>query len=110
MDIVEKERQKAEGGDSMVQSFEEWEELQLKPKGEGRMVEVLRGCFAGAKNEQIVAPLKIVYMDYSALRIGGDLICFCHRKVRVSSIIKMIMLSIPFLLVAMRNCKGKKEW
>ena len=46
--------------DEMVRSFEEWEDL--VPSGDGRMVEVLRGCFAGAKNEDIVGALKIVYM------------------------------------------------
>ena len=37
-------------------------------------MEVLRGSFAGAKNNKIVSALKIVYMDYSALRVGGDLV------------------------------------
>lgn len=58
--------------DDMVQSFEEWETL--VPEGDGRLVTVLTGCFAGAKNKKVVAALKIVYMDYSALRIGGDLV------------------------------------
>ncbi|KAL3811429.1 hypothetical protein ACHAXA_006653 [Cyclostephanos tholiformis] len=39
-----------------------------------RRFEILRGCFVGARNEGNVAALKIVYMDYAALRIGGDLI------------------------------------
>lgn len=58
--------------DMMVRSFKEWEEL--IPNGESRMLDVLRGCFVGARNEKIVSALKIVYMDYSALRIGGDLV------------------------------------
>jgi len=58
--------------DFMVKTFEEWEEL--VPSGEGRMLEVLKGSFAGAKNAKIVKALKIVYMDYSALRLGGDLV------------------------------------
>jgi hypothetical protein len=58
--------------DSMVRSFEDWE--QLVPSGDGRMLEVIKGSFAGAKNEKIVKALKIVYMDYSALRVGGDLV------------------------------------
>lgn len=58
--------------DEMVRSFEEWEEL--VPTGDGRMLEVLKGSFAGAKNDKIVKALKIVYMDYSALRVGGDLV------------------------------------
>lgn len=58
--------------DNMVTSFGEWEEL--VPTGDGRMIDVLRGCFVGAKNDKIVGALKIVYMDYSALRVGGDLV------------------------------------
>ena len=45
------------------------------PGGESRMLDVLRGCFVGDRNEKIVSALKIVYLDYSALRIGGDLSC-----------------------------------
>jgi hypothetical protein len=58
--------------DMMVRSFKEWENLM--PSGESRMIDVLRGCFVGARNDKIVSALKIVYMDYSALRIGGDLV------------------------------------
>lgn len=58
--------------DYMLRCFEEWEEL--VPSGDGRMLEVLKGSFAGARNEKIVKALKIVYMDYSALRVGGDLV------------------------------------
>jgi len=70
--VDERKRKFSERYDSMVQSFEEWEEL--IPAGDGRMLEVLKGSFAGAKNEKIVQALKIVYMDYSALRLGGDLV------------------------------------
>ena len=38
--------------DEMVASFSEWKDL--VPEGDGRMVEVLKGCFAGANNEKIV--------------------------------------------------------
>jgi len=58
--------------DDMVQSFEEWETL--VPEGDGQLVTVLIGCFVGAKNKKVIAALKIVYMDYSALRIGGNLV------------------------------------
>lgn len=59
--------------DEMVKSFAEWE--QYMPEGEdGRWLEVLRGCFVGAKNADVVKALKIVYMDYSALRLAGDTI------------------------------------
>jgi len=46
-----------------------------------RRFEILRGCFVGARNEKNVAALKIVYMDYAALRIGGDLIFQLMSKI-----------------------------
>jgi len=58
--------------DYMVQSFQEWEDL--VPKGDGRMLDVLKGCFVGARNQQVVDALRIVYLDYSALRMAGNLI------------------------------------
>jgi hypothetical protein len=58
--------------DDMVISFGDWE--QYMPEGEGRWLEVLRGCFVGAKNDAVVKALKIVYCDYSALRLAGDTI------------------------------------
>jgi hypothetical protein len=54
-------------------SNEEWQK--------SRRFEILRGCFVGARNEGNVAALKIVYMDYAALRIGGDLIFGLMSKI-----------------------------
>jgi hypothetical protein len=68
----DQEKKHSDKYDLMVRSFTEWEELM--PSGESRMLDVLRGCFVGAQNDKIVSALKIVYMDYSALRIGGDLV------------------------------------
>lgn len=62
----------------MVVAFGEWEDL--VPEDDGRMVEVLRGCFAGAKNEKVLNALKIVYTDYSAIRIAGDLVFKLMRR------------------------------
>lgn len=70
--IDSRKKKYSERFDGMVASFEEWEDL--VPSGDGRMLEVLKGSFAGAKNPKIVKALKIVYMDYSALRVGGDLV------------------------------------
>lgn len=56
--------------DKMVESFSEWE--QFMPEGDSRWLEVLRGCFVGAKIDEVVKALKIVYIDYSALRLAGD--------------------------------------
>lgn len=78
--VTERKRKYSERYDAMVTSFEEWEEL--VPTGEdGRMLEVLKGSFTGAKNEKIVKALKIVYMDYSALRVGGDLVFKLMSKI-----------------------------
>jgi len=72
MTLSQRKKKYSDRYDEMVESFEEWESLVTS--GDGRMIQVLEGCFAGAKNEKIVNALKIVYMDYSALRVGGDLV------------------------------------
>jgi len=72
VDFDKRKKKFSDRYDHMVQTFEEWEEH--APSGDGRMWEILKGSFAGAKNEKIVKALKIVYMDYSALRVGGDLV------------------------------------
>jgi hypothetical protein len=56
----------------MVEKFKEWKDL--VPPGDGRRLDVLRGCFVGASSKEIVAALRIVYVDYSALRVSGNLI------------------------------------
>lgn len=56
----------------MVHSFSQWENC--IPQGEGRRLDVLKGCFVGAKNAKVLEALKIVYVDYAALRFAGDLI------------------------------------
>lgn len=70
---VEKQKQKySERFDNMLETFALWEEKQ--PSNEGRMWDVLKGCFDGAKNKDVVNALRIVYLDYSALRVAGDLV------------------------------------
>ncbi len=56
----------------MVEQFREWKSL--VSNGDGRRLEVLRGCFVGAESKDIVEALRVVYLDYSALRMSGDLI------------------------------------
>jgi hypothetical protein len=58
--------------DEMVDSFREWGDL--VPQGEGRRLDVVRGCFVGAGRLEIVDALRIVYVDFKALRFAGDLI------------------------------------
>ena len=74
--------------DEYVSTFQLWERrflsnddgggdgdrIDIERQKSSRRFEILRGCFVGARNERNVAALKIVYMDYAALRIGGDLI------------------------------------
>ena len=70
---VDPRKQKySERYDNMVTTFKQWKAK--VPTGEGRRLDILRGCFVGAENEQVVGALKICYVDYSALRVGGDLI------------------------------------
>uniref|UniRef100_A0A7S1GGK4 Uncharacterized protein n=1 Tax=Cyclophora tenuis TaxID=216820 RepID=A0A7S1GGK4_CYCTE len=66
----------------MVQSFQEWEGFVIpnnnnnsnKNNSQNRRLDVLRGCFVGARNPKVVLALQIVYVDYSALRFAGNLI------------------------------------
>jgi hypothetical protein len=73
--------------DEYVSTFKYWEQQFLNSETidhltpNNRRFEILRGCFVGARNEKNVAALKIVYMDYAALRIGGDLIFQLMSKI-----------------------------
>jgi len=63
--------------DEMVTTFKQWEHLlpQQQPSHKpGRILDVVRGCFVGAANPKVVEALRIVYVDYSALRLAGDII------------------------------------
>ena len=79
--------------DEYVSTFQLWErrflsddngdrtDIDIDIEGrKSRRFEILRGCFVGARNERNVAALKIVYMDYAALRIVGDLIFQLMKK------------------------------
>lgn len=78
-DAPAREKKHSDQYDLMVKSFEQWEGM-IPASGDGRLIQVLDGCFSGAKDQKIVAALKTVYMDYSALRIGGDLVFKLMRK------------------------------
>ena len=41
---------------------------------EGRLVKVLRGSFEGARCPPVAEALRVCYMEYSPLRLGGDII------------------------------------
>jgi len=73
--------------DEYVSKFNLWEQKFLRNSNaemeeqQSRRFEILLGCFVGARNEKNVAALKIVYMDYTALRLGGDLIFQLMSKI-----------------------------
>mmetsp|Transcript_21318 Transcript_21318/g.59038 ORF Transcript_21318/g.59038 Transcript_21318/m.59038 type:complete len:547 (+) Transcript_21318:273-1913(+) len=67
-----KKRQYAQRYDEMLASFCDWKDL--VPEGRGRRLDVVRGCFVGAENEEVVRALRICYVDYSGLRMAAELI------------------------------------
>ena len=74
-----KRQKHVERYDFMVDSFKEWKDLVIDPssssdKESSRRLDVLMGCFVGAENPRVVQALQIVYVDYSALRVAGNLI------------------------------------
>ncbi|GMI58068.1 hypothetical protein ScalyP_jg6014 [Parmales sp. scaly parma] len=71
--------------DNMLTAVAEWEEkmgtIPLKvEETEGRMRRILNGCFFGAKEPAIVLALRTVYVDFTALRMAGDLIFKLLKK------------------------------
>lgn len=90
-DTCKKRQKNSERFDEYVSTFKEWEQKffseksqplkELKSDVDSRRLDILRGCFEGARNEKVVAALKIVYMDYKALRLAGDLIFKLMSKI-----------------------------
>lgn len=68
--LDDKRRKYAERYDEMLVKFAEWKEF--IPSGEGRRIDILRGCFVGSENKPVVEALRVIYTDYSALRMSGD--------------------------------------
>lgn len=58
--------------DDMLDAFAGWEDR--IPTEPGRMLDVLRGCFVGARNVPVREALRIVYMDVPAMRVAGNTI------------------------------------
>lgn len=56
--------------DEMLVKFGEWKSF--IPSGSGRRLDILRGCFVGSENDKVVDALRVIYTDYSALRMSGD--------------------------------------
>ena len=61
--------------DHMVASFVKWKHfVPDSASTDSRLMEVIRGCFAGAEIPQVVDALRIVYMDYAGLRLAAGII------------------------------------
>lgn len=58
--------------DDMLSQFEDWKAF--VPEGEGRRLDILRGCFVGSENPKVVEALRFIYVDYTALRVSGNFI------------------------------------
>lgn len=56
--------------DDMLIQFSKWKPL--IPSGDGRRLQILKGCFVGSENPAVVEALRIIYVDYGALRLSGD--------------------------------------
>lgn len=56
--------------DEMLENFAEWKDF--IPSGEGRRIDILRGCFVGSENPKVVEALRVVYVDFPPLRLSGD--------------------------------------
>ena len=79
--------------EEMLSTCTEWETaLNWGPTGveapsaegddeDGRLLQVLKGSFAGARCEPVAEALKQVYIEYSPLRLGGDLIFKLLKRV-----------------------------
>jgi len=58
--------------DYMLAKFAKWKPF--IPSGDGRRIQIMKGCFVGSENPAVVQALRIIYCDYAALRIAGDFI------------------------------------
>ncbi|KAG7356104.1 hypothetical protein IV203_000790 [Nitzschia inconspicua] len=56
--------------DEMLEQFGRWKAF--IPDGQGRRLDILKGCFVGSENPAVVEALRIIYVDYGALRLSGD--------------------------------------
>ena len=71
--LSDKKKRYSNRYDGMVESFLQWKD-NFPAESKSRNMDVLRGCYAGAQNPDIVKALRIVYLDFTALRFAGDLI------------------------------------
>jgi len=83
--VVEKSSKYSIRYDNMLKSVSQWEGDIIGVGGVetvtledvtklGRTERILYGCFSGAKDPQVVEALRSVYVDFTALRMAGDII------------------------------------
>jgi hypothetical protein len=56
----------------MLLEFVSWEDEVSSSSWQGRRGEIVAGCFAGARNDELVAALRLVYCENAVLRPAGD--------------------------------------
>jgi hypothetical protein len=69
-DIDEQRTKYNQRYNEMLEKFALWKDF--IPSGEGRRIDILRGCFVGSENPKVVEALRVVYVDFPALRVSGD--------------------------------------
>jgi len=74
---------------AMIAKFEEWKPIILASNNEAngngtpttggggsrssqRRFQILRGCFVGSDNPAVLEALRVIYVEYGALRVSGD--------------------------------------
>jgi hypothetical protein len=70
--------------DDMCDEFDTWNDgnsMSRAQERNPRLAIVLEGCFEGSQNPKVVSALKILYVDFGALRLAGNLIFKIMRKV-----------------------------
>ena len=80
--------------DAMLEQCTQWEaelgctpddcDLPNESKDDTRMLQVLKGSFAGARCRPIADALRVCYLEYSPLRLGGDVIFKLLKRVVAS--------------------------
>lgn len=68
-----------------IRSWEGSDATRKVLEADSRKAEIIEGLLAGAKVPELASALKVMYVDYLPLRIGGDLIFRIARKFMVDN-------------------------